>query len=121
VTAGTPIPVPEAMRASHLLKLTAQLQQVNSVAGDEQRPDINYTKLDLSLRDTWGVHWMKVAVNTRVDWEQKGKTGAVGELEYGRRLDPNWGVWLLGGGLLWGEGVKGTYGTKVMVGVDRWF
>jgi hypothetical protein len=121
VTAGTPIPLPQAMRAAHVLRLTAQLQQQNSVAGDEQRPDINYTKLDLSLRDTWGVHWMKAAVNTRADWEQNGKTGAIGELEYGHRLDPNWSVWLLAGGLLWGEGVKGTYGTKVMLGVDRWF
>jgi hypothetical protein len=121
VTAGTPIPVPEAMRSTHVLKFTAQLQQQNSVAGDEQRPDINYTKLDLSLRDTWGMNWVRVAVNTRADWEQNGKTGAVGELEYGRRLDPDWSIWLLGGGLLWGEGVKGTYGTKVMVGVDRWF
>ena len=121
VTAATPIPVPEAMRASHELKFTAQLQQVNSVAGDEQRPDINYTKLDLSLRDTWGMHWVRVAVNTRADWEQNGKTGAVGELELGWRINPDWSVWLLGGGLLWGEGVKGTYGSKVMIGVDRWF
>jgi hypothetical protein len=121
VTAGTAIPVPEGMRASHVLRFTAQLQQQNSVAGDEQRPDINYTKLDLSLRDTWGLNWVRAAVNTRVDWELNGKTGAVGELEYGRRLDPNWSVWVLGGGLLWGEGVKATYGTKLMVGVDRWF
>jgi hypothetical protein len=42
-------------------------------------------------------------------------------LEYGRRLDPDWSIWLLGGGLLWGEGVKGTYGSKLMLGVDRWF
>ena len=120
-TAAARIPSPEAMRASHLLKFTAQLQQVNSVAGDEAMPDINYTKLDLSLRDTWGANWLKLAVNTRADWEQNGKTGAVGELEYGRRLDQNWSVWLLAGGRLWGEGVKGTYGAKVMIGVDRWF
>lgn len=121
VTASTLIPVPEAMNASHELRFTAQLQQQNSVAGDEQRPDINYTKLDLSLRDTWGTHWVRVAVNTRADWEQNGKTGAVGELEYGWRISPAWSVWLLGGGLLWGEGVKGTYGSKLMIGVDRWF
>jgi hypothetical protein len=121
VTATTPIPAPQAMTRSHELRLTSQLQQINSVAGDEARPDINYTKLDLSLRDTWGANWVKMAVNTRADWEQNGKTGAVGELEYGRRLDPNWSLWLLAGGLLWGEGVKGTYGAKVMIGVDRWF
>jgi hypothetical protein len=121
VTVNMPLPPPDAMKASHLLKFTAQLQQINSVAGDEQRPDINYTKLDMSLRDTWGANWVRVAVNTRADWEQNGKTGAVGELEYGRRLDNSWSVWVLGGGLLWGEGVKATYGTKLMLGVDRWF
>jgi hypothetical protein len=57
----------------------------------------------------------------RADWEKNGKTGAVGELEYGHRLDSNWSIWGMVGGLLWGEGVKGTYGTKVMLGVDRWF
>jgi hypothetical protein len=101
-------------------RFTAQVQQVNSVAGDEARPDINYTKLDLSLRSTWQQHWLKAALNTRADWEL-GKTGAVGELEYGRRLDQEWSLWVLLGHLLWGEGVKATYGTKLMIGVDRWF
>lgn len=121
VTASRALPLPQAMKASHELRFTSQLQQINSVAGDEARPDINYTKLDVSLRDAWGANWAKMAVNMRADWEQNGKTGAVGELEYGRRLDLNWSLWLLAGGLLWGEGVKGTYGTKVMIGVDRWF
>ena len=119
VTATTRIPA--ANIPSHELRLTSQLQQINSVAGDKAAPDINYTKLDLSLRDTWREQWMKVAVNTRADWEQNGKTGAVGELEYGRFFSRNWSGWLLMGGLLWGEGVKGTYGSKVLIGVDRWF
>ena len=108
-----------APKASHELRFT--LQQVNSVAGDETRADINYTKLDLSVRNTWQGNWLKVAVNTRVDWEQNGKTGAVGEVELGRRFSPDWGLWLLAGGLLWGEGVKATYGSKLMIGLDRWF
>ena len=121
VTAGTPTRLPESMRALQELRFTAQLQQVNSVAGDEARPDINYTKLDLSLRDTWRQNWLKLAVNTRWDWEQDGRSGAVGELEFGRRLTPQWSLWAMAGHLLWGEGVKATYGTKVMIGVDRWF
>jgi hypothetical protein len=121
VTATTRIASPKAMERSHVLRFTSQLQQINSVAGDEAAPDINYTKLDLSVRDTWGMNWLKGAVNMRADWEKNGKTGAVGELEYGHRLDSNWSIWGMVGGLLWGEGVKGTYGTKVMLGVDRWF
>jgi hypothetical protein len=121
VSATTALPVPKSMSATHMLRTTVQLQQANSVAGDEQQPDINYTKLDLSLRDTWGNNWLRLSLNTRVDWEQDGRTGAVGELEYGRRLDLHWSLWVMGGGLLWGEGVKGTYGAKLMFGVDRWF
>lgn len=115
------IRVPSEPLASHFIRFTSQIQQINSVAGDENRANINYTKLDLSLRDVFGAHWLKAAVNTRADWEQNGKTGAVGELEYGHRLSNDWSVWVLGGGLLWGEGVKGTYGSKLMIGVDRWF
>lgn len=111
----------EASMGSRRLRFTAQLQQTNSVAGDEARPDINFTRLDLSLRDIHETHWFKAAVNTRVDWEQNGKTGAVGELELGHNLGPDWRAWLMVGGLLWGEGVKGTYGTKVRVGLDRSF
>jgi hypothetical protein len=120
LTATTPFPAPGNM-ASHYVRFTAQLQQVNSVAGDENRQDINYTKLDLSLRDVIGVHWLKAALNTRADWELNGKTGAVAELEYGRRLTDEWSVWVLAGGRLWGEGVRATYGSKLMIGVDRWF
>ena len=101
-------------------RFTSQLQQVNSVAGDAARPDINYTKLDLSLRNIWPQDWVKAALNTRADWEL-GKTGAVGELEYGHRFNAAWSVWILAGGLLWGEGVKATYGSKLMIGLDRWF
>ena len=115
------IRVPSETLATHFIRFTSQLQQVNSVAGDDGRANINYTKLDLSLRDVFGPHWLKAAVNTRVDWEQDGKTGAVGELEYGHRLTNDWSVWVLAGARLWGEGVKGTYGSKLMIGVDRWF
>jgi hypothetical protein len=36
-------------------------------------------------------------------------------------LTDDWSVWVLAGGRLWGEGVRATYGSKVMIGVDRWF
>jgi hypothetical protein len=109
-----------AFTGTDRIRYTAQLQQINSVAGDEARADINYTKLDLSLRRMWEDKWLKFALNTRADWEL-GTTGAVGEIEYGQRLGPEWGVWGMLGHLLWGEGVKATYGTKLMLGVDRWF
>jgi hypothetical protein len=111
----------EASRGPRLFRFTAQLQQTNSVAGDEARPDINYTKLDLSLRDIHATHWFKVALNIRADWEQGGKTGAVAEIEAGRNLGPDWRLWVMVGGLLWGEGVKGTYGSKLLIGLDRSF
>lgn len=100
---------------------TAQVQQVNSVGGDPERTDINYTKLDLSAKDAWEVHWVKAAVNLRADWIQDGRTGAVGELEYGYVIHPAWKVWVMAGGLLWGEGVKGTYGKKIALSLSRTF
>jgi hypothetical protein len=62
--------------------------------------DINYTKRDSSVRNRWEGRWVKPSINTRADWVQDGKTGAVGELEFGQDLDAGWRAWLMVGGLL---------------------
>lgn len=118
-TSTRPLLIPSRWLAAHQTTVTSQLHQINSVAGDSERTDINYTKLDLSLKDTWSCHWVKLALNMRVDWIQDGRTGAVGELEYGHLFGAQWKAWIMGGGLLWGEGVKGTYGRKISLSVSR--
>jgi hypothetical protein len=116
-----PLPVPDGMKGAHKVTFSPLLQQNLSVAGDEDRKDINYTKLELILRDVMGAYWLSLKVKPVVDWEQDAKTGAVAELEGGRLFGKVWSLWLMLGTRLWGEGVPSTYGTRITIGVARMF
>ena len=106
----------------HKLSFSPQVQQVVSVAGDEARKDINYTKFELALRDIWRkIYSLKLTLKPVIDWVQDGKTGAVGELEGAVSLRHNWRVQLMLGGRLWGEGVASTYGTRVELTLGKTF
>ncbi len=104
------------------LSFSSQVQQVVSVAGDPERKDINNTKLDFGLyyaatrRTT-----LKLGFKPTIDWVQGGKTGAVLEVEARYRTPRGFMAWLKGGGRLWGEGVPGTYGARVEIGVGQRF
>jgi hypothetical protein len=115
------LPVPARLKEGHKLSFSPLLQQNVSVAGDEARNDINYTKLELTLRDTIGDHWLQLKAKPVVDWEQDAKTGAVAELEGGRLFGKVWSAWLMLGARLWGEGVPSTYGTRITLGVAWMF
>ena len=92
---------------------SVQLQQVVSFAGDPARKDINQTKLELELRDSWTRgHWGKATAKPVVDWVGE-RTGAVLELEGGWVKDETWSFAMMLGGLLWGKGTPGTYQTRV--------
>ena len=98
----------------HELSLGWLVKQVVSFGGDENRKDINYTSVELALRDTWRkAYSAKLTFKPVIDWEQNGKTGAVGELEGAMDVSRHWRVALMGGGLLWGSGVPSTYGARV--------
>jgi len=106
----------------HRLSFSPQVQQLVSVAGDPERKDINYTKLELALRDTWRkLYSLKLTLKPVIDWVQDGKTGAVAELEGAVSLRHDWRVQLMLGGRLWGEGVPSTYGTRVELTVGKNF
>jgi len=106
----------------HQLSFSPQVQQVVSVAGDGARNDINYTKLELALRDIWRkVYSLKLTAKPVIDWVQDAKTGAVAELEGAVTLRHNWKLQLMLGGRLWGEGVASTYGTRVELTVGKTF
>jgi hypothetical protein len=65
--------------------------QVVSVAGDSDAKDINYTKIELAVRDTWRSDFaLKFTLKPVIDWQQGGRTAAVielqGDLEIPRRL-----------------------------------
>jgi hypothetical protein len=112
-----PVSPPEAMSESHKLTFEPLVQQVVSVGGDESRKNINYTKFELALRDTWQKkYWVKLTLKPVVDWEQDAKTGAVAELEFGWFISRQWSTWLMLGQQLWGEGVPSTYDQRVSLG-----
>jgi hypothetical protein len=121
MTMRFPVPVPDGMQGAHTVTFSPLLQQYVSVAGDEDRKDINYTKLELTLRDVMRTYWLALKVKPVVDWEQDAKTGAVAELEGGKLFGRVWSSWLMLGARLWGEGVSSTYGTRITLGVARMF
>lgn len=89
------------------------VEQVMSVAGAADRPDVNYTKIELGLLDTLPHEkTVKLTMKPAIDWEKDGRTGAVLELEGGMPIGEDWRAILMLGGRLWGEGVKSTYGRR---------
>jgi hypothetical protein len=112
--ANFPISFGQRLPESHKISFNPSIRQVFSVAGDEDRKDINYTKFEISLRDTWRQkYWLKLTPKLIMDWEQNAKTGAVAELEGGWMINRNWRVWLMFGTRLWGEGIPSTYDKRV--------
>ena len=119
----TPVELPVADSASHDARFEIQVQQVNSVAGDSMRKDINNTKLELTFYDAWRKQYSgKLKLKPSIDWEQDGKTGAVAEIEGGWFFAPGWRTWLMLGHRAWGPtGIPATYKNRVEIGLARTF
>lgn len=106
----------------HQVRYQWDIRQTVSVAGDASRKDIHNTKPELALRDSIGSRrWLKLTFKPTIDWVQNGKTGAVLELEGGWNASRDWRFSVMGGGLLWGEGVPGTYHRRLEVVAGRAF
>jgi hypothetical protein len=107
---------------SHSLRLETELQQVNSVAGDAARKDINYTKLELTLFDTWRAKYTaKLKLKPTFD-HILHDNGAVAEVEGGMNFGAGWRTWLMLGRRAWGPaGIAMTYDDRVEIGVNRTF
>lgn len=104
----------QAGLADHRWTVAWLVEQVVSVAGTHDRPDISYTKLEVGVLDTLrGGRTVKLTLKPAIDWQKDGKTGSVLELEGGTPLDEHWRAILMLGGRLWGEGVKSTYGKRL--------
>jgi hypothetical protein len=107
--------------AIHEISFAPLVQQVVSVAGDESRQDINYTRLELAVRDRWKNYTLSLTLKPVVDWEQDGATGAVTELESQMRFGRGWMVALMLGHRIWGGSIPSTYGTRVELTLGRRF
>ena len=107
----------------HELRFEGQAQQVNSVAGDPDAKNINYTKFELTLNDTWrGTYTFKLKLKPAVDWTQNGRTGSVGEIEGGFFFRRDWRTWLMLGHRVTGpSGIPSTYSDRIEVGIARKF
>lgn len=106
----------------HKWSYSAQVQQNVSMAGDAEAKDINYTKLELGLLDTWRQSYSaKLTFKPVIDWVQDGKSGAVVELEGAVNLSDGWRVSLMGGKRAWGAGVASTYSKRVEFNIGRRF
>lgn len=118
----TPVSLPCIDRASHTSMFETEVQQVNSIGGDPDRNDINYTKFELTLYDIWRKRYtLKLKLKPTVDWV-KDESGAVFEVEGGLLFARNWRTWLMVGRRISGpSGVSNTYGKRLEVGVARTF
>lgn len=94
----------------------AEVQQVNSIAGDEARKDINYTKLELSYRRLFGSYTFKAKLKPSFDHVAEDDA-AVAEVEGGFLFGRGSRVWLMLGTRVWGPGgVAGTYQNRLELG-----
>lgn len=116
-----PLTLPVARPKDHKAQFETEVSQTVSVAGDENRKDINYTKLEFTFYDVWRqTYTMKLKLKPSVDWIQDGKAGSVGEFEGGLLFAKHWRTWLMLGRRLTGpEGIKGTYDTRLELGLAR--
>jgi hypothetical protein len=108
---------------AHKSQFESELSQVVSVAGDTARSNINYTKLELTWYDVWREKYtFKLKAKPTADWTQDGRTGAVGEIEGGLFFGEGWRTWLMLGHRLWGpDSIKGTYNSRLELGITRLF
>jgi hypothetical protein len=118
-----PVALPVARPGDHKAQFETEVSQSVSVAGDENRKDVNYTKFEFTFYNVWRKQYtMKLKLKPNVDWIQNGKVGSVGEIEGGLFFAQHWRTWLMLGRRLSGaEGIKGTYDTRVELGLARTF
>jgi hypothetical protein len=110
---------PDFVSGSHEWRYEWLVRQTLSVAGDAERKNINNTKPEFALRDTFGRHWLKLTLKPTIDWIQDGKTGAVLEFEGGWTPTSGWRFSVMGGARLWGEGVPGIYNRRLELMIGR--
>ena len=122
LTAGARTSLPLGGTQKRAWSMGFLAQQVASVAGDPDRKDVNYTKLELSVR---AVHSdgraLKVTLKPVIDWAQHAKNGAVTEMEGEAKFARHWRFVLMLGARAWGPSVASTYGKRVELTLGRQF
>jgi len=118
---SVPGKAPDYVSGAHEWRYEWHVRQTVSVAGDKERKDINHTKPEFGMRDTFDRRWLKLTLKPTIDWIQDGKTGAVLEAELGWNATRDWRFYIMGGARLWGEGVPGIYNRRLELMAGREF
>ncbi|HEV8262511.1 MAG TPA: hypothetical protein VGQ19_17375 [Burkholderiales bacterium] len=95
------------------------IQHYFSVAGDENRPDVNFTTLKPNLLTRWpdGVYTF-LEPQFAIDWERDAKVGLTVELEVGKLLSKNVAAWARPGiGVINGDELPQLYNWNLEVGM----
>jgi hypothetical protein len=91
-----------------------------SFAGDENRPGIALSKLDIHLMTEWANQfWTQTGGTFLVDWKGGEHTGLTFDVEIGRTISSNAALWVRPGVGVWGDDVPGVYDWNIVAGV-RW-
>jgi hypothetical protein len=90
-----------------------KIQNFTSVAGDDDRPTINYLLVTPTFIRAVGQAWWVLAdTETKTNWREDGQTGVKTGLQIGRRVATGVGVWVKPE-VWWGSHRDGTWNLKV--------
>lgn len=93
-----------------------------SAGGDPSRADVSFTQASLQINTIWADRWWTTAQGAwQVNWEQKGKSSMVFEIELGRNVVGRWGLFARPGVGIWGNDLAGAYEWNVEVGTRFMF
>jgi hypothetical protein len=93
------------------------VQQFVSVAGDDDRADINTSLLRLGLLTRWPNRFYTfLEPSLYVDWERDADTGFTVELEIGRLMNRQLAIWARPGAGVWGDKLPVVYNWNFEVG-----
>ena len=90
-----------------------KLQNFTSVAGDSNRPDVNYLLVTPTLIHAVGRAWWVLAdTETKTNWRANQETGVKSGLQLGRRIDAGVALWVKPE-VWWGPHRDGTWNVKL--------
>jgi hypothetical protein len=96
---------------------TFEVKQYYSVAGHEDRPDVQYLRLNAAFETPWGArYWSVVEPFLYVDRMRGSATSAVIEFEAGYKIDQNTRVFARYGVGLWHATPVGAYNYMFQLG-----
>lgn len=93
-----------------------------SAGGDPSRSAISLTQASVQVNTIWADRWWSTVQGVwQVNWEQKAKSSMTFEVELGRNVVGQWGMYLRPGVGIWGNEVVGAYDWNVEVGTRYMF